>query len=222
MDIEGCEKLLEPNSTEIAVKRNDWNLFPLDIQLDVFRCLRDYDLHKKGILVSRQWRGAIERHKGTLPKFRQFVNCRAQNRLIGDNSEEHLRWREELSRRNAEADEKSRRAYKKRINTFVLLSITSFIAALVAQLGHISIERIVTTFLLLAVTLRMFNAYDKLHDRYEYSFRDWRILGLPIDTGYGNIESLKHLMPAYLGIRALVFVIIGILRHMITGNFSGL
>ncbi|KAI1696199.1 hypothetical protein DdX_19163 [Ditylenchus destructor] len=142
--------------------------------------------------------------------------------LIGDNSEEHLRWREELSRRNAEADEKSRRAYKKRINSYVLLSITSFIAALVAQLGHISIERIVTTFLLLAVTLRMFNAYDKLYDSYEYSFRDWRILGLPIDMGYGNIESLKHLMPAYLGIRALVFVIIGILRHMITGNFSGL
>ncbi|KAI1702232.1 hypothetical protein Ddc_17225 [Ditylenchus destructor] len=169
MDIECCEKLIVSNSNEIAVKRNVWNLFSLDIQLDVFRYLRAYDLHKKGILVSRQWRSAIEKHKGTLPKFRQLTDCRTQNRLVGDNSDERLRCREEVSRRNTVAFEKSRRAYKKLIYTYIFLSIASFIAALLAQLGHISVERIVTTSLLLAVTLRMFNGYDTRYDSYEYS-----------------------------------------------------
>ncbi|KAI1707797.1 hypothetical protein Ddc_14669 [Ditylenchus destructor] len=85
MDTECCEKLLESNSSQL--KRNTWNLLSLDIQLDVYRCHRAYDLYKKGINVSRQWRNTIERHKGTLPKF-QLADCRALNKLAGDSYDE--------------------------------------------------------------------------------------------------------------------------------------
>ncbi|KAI1692209.1 hypothetical protein Ddc_23747 [Ditylenchus destructor] len=87
MDIESREKLMPQTSEQIAIKRNIWNQLGLDIQLDVFQCLRAYDLYRNGRFVSRQWYNVIERHKGMLPKFRKLRDCSETNRIIERNEE---------------------------------------------------------------------------------------------------------------------------------------
>ncbi|KAI1702233.1 hypothetical protein Ddc_17226 [Ditylenchus destructor] len=169
MDGQCCEKLIVPNSNEIAVKRNVWNLFPLDIQLDVFRCLRAYDLYKKAIYVSSQWRNVIEKHKRTLPKFRQLTDCRVQNRLVLGNYDEIWWQKQEELRKKREFREKQRKRREKSIKRYALLIITSSIAAIAAH--PICVERISATLLLLAVSLRMGNTYAKyLFDPYKLRY----------------------------------------------------
>ncbi|KAI1698701.1 hypothetical protein Ddc_18948 [Ditylenchus destructor] len=224
MERECCEKLIVSNSIGIAVKRNVWNLFPLDIQLDVFRCLHAYDLHKKAIYVSSQWRNVLEKHKGTLPKFRQLADCRAQNKLVGDNYEENLRQREDQSRKKVEAKEKYRRIREKWIQTYALLCIISFIAGLIST-HPISFDEIFAKFLLLALSLRMGNAFAKFWDDPYKVYYDF--YGLATYGGRYNIQILnkwyytskldffKYVWLAYLVTRTTIFAIVCVLRHLI-------
>ncbi|KAI1702227.1 hypothetical protein Ddc_17220 [Ditylenchus destructor] len=130
------------NSDSIAIKRNIWNWLALDIQLDVFQCLRAYDLYRNGRFVSRQWYNVIEQHKGMLPKFRKLMDCSEQNRLIVSNEERRQRrydmWR---------AEERAKRIRRNLMWTYLLLSFLSFIAVLLAQ--PISAEQIAAKMLLL-------------------------------------------------------------------------
>ncbi|KAI1692095.1 hypothetical protein DdX_21441 [Ditylenchus destructor] len=82
MDIASREQLLPQNSEQIPTKRNIWNQLGLDTQLDVFQCLRAYDLYRNGRFASRQWHNMIENHRGILPKFRQLPDCRESN-MVG-------------------------------------------------------------------------------------------------------------------------------------------
>ncbi|KAI1701425.1 hypothetical protein DdX_16104 [Ditylenchus destructor] len=216
MDIECCEKLLDPNSNQVAVKRDTWNLLDLDIQLDVYRALRAYDLYKKGINVSRQWRNTIERHKGTLPKFRQLTDCRALNKLAGDNYEDYFRRIEEDGRRRAERALQQKRRRENHILIYTALSIIGFIAAVMSQLGHISAERMVTTILLLAVTLKMGEAYEDLF-YYPYYFHCCGVSGV-FRYGPTKQKFFRYIVLVCLVIRAILFVSIGILRRLIQAD----
>ncbi|KAI1707795.1 hypothetical protein Ddc_14667 [Ditylenchus destructor] len=216
MDIECCEKLLEPNPTQLAVKRNTWNLLSLDIQLDVYRCLRAYDLYKKGVNVSRQWRNTIERHKGMLPKFRQLTDCRALNKLAGDSYDEYFRRQEEETRRNVKLVLQQRRRKRNHINTYTILSIIGFIAVMMAQLGHISVERTVAMILLLTVTLHMGNAYENL--LYYYGGNYCCLFKRISDLWYDQKKSFGYILPVYLAIRDVLFISIAILNHLIQAD----
>ncbi|KAI1702172.1 hypothetical protein Ddc_17243 [Ditylenchus destructor] len=218
MEVECCEKLIVSNSNEIAVKRNVWNLFPLETQLDVFRCLRAYDLYKKAIYVSNQWRKVIEKHKRTLPKYRQLTDHRKQNELIAGNYDK-IRWQkeEEQTMKNWEFNKNQHKIREKRIKSYALLCSISFIAAIVAQ--PISVERISATLLFLAVSLKMGNAYSKFFDDpYKFSYWDQYFYIFRKFYSTEKLDFLKHVWLAYLGMRTTVFVIIGILRHIITAD----
>ncbi|KAI1703295.1 hypothetical protein Ddc_16613 [Ditylenchus destructor] len=165
MDVESGEKLMPQNFESIAVKRNIWKELALDIQLDVFQYLRAYDLYRNGRFATRQWYSIIEHHKGMLPKFCHRQDWRALNRLVGDNADEARMQRNEEVRRNVEYNERIRRKVERLRNkylaTYLVLSIISFITTLTAQFGDMSVERLIATSLLLAVTLRMGNTYEK-------------------------------------------------------------
>ncbi|KAI1696200.1 hypothetical protein DdX_19164 [Ditylenchus destructor] len=153
--MECSEKLIVPDSNQIIVKRNAWNLLPLDIQIDVFRCLRAYDLYRNGRFVSCQWHNVIEQHRGMLPRFRQLIDCREQNRLIENNERLYAKW-------DAEEKKTLRRNRIARNLTwkYLQLIIISFIATLLAQ--PISAERITAKILLLMVSLLMVDTYDNI------------------------------------------------------------
>ncbi|KAI1703553.1 hypothetical protein Ddc_16510 [Ditylenchus destructor] len=205
--MECCENLLESNSNQVTCKRNTWNLLSLDIQLDVFQCLRAYDLHKNGINVSRQWRNTIEQHKRTLPKFRQLTDCRAQNKLIGSNDE--LRQRQyQMAVQVEKARERENFTRRIFMTIYLVLSIMNFFAILVVQ--PISAERIVAEMLLLTVTLHMADTYWKvLDDMYEPNQ-----LAICSPSNCGRLP-LKYLWIVYLGARFLIFAGFGILTQLI-------
>ncbi|KAI1709017.1 hypothetical protein Ddc_14033 [Ditylenchus destructor] len=165
MDIESRESLLSPDSIQISTKRNLWNLFPLDVQLEVFRCLRAYDLYKHGINVSRQWRNTIEYHKNTLPKLRRIPNdFRAMNRLAGDTCLEFRQQQaEENRKREIALQERLRQERHTRFQysaAFLLPSILGYVLALVAQ-RPLSIEKLIATTLLLSVTFTTLGTYKR-------------------------------------------------------------
>ncbi|KAI1702174.1 hypothetical protein Ddc_17245 [Ditylenchus destructor] len=203
---------MSQNSEAVAIKRNIWNQLGLDTQLDVFQCLRAYDLYKNGRFASRQWYDVIERHKEMLPKIRKIPHWRAQNRLSGDSNEEI--WRQRVEHRKIR---------EKRIKNYALLCIISSIAAIAAQ--TISIERTSAMFLLLAVSLRMSNAYTKFwddpyrltYDNDGYSIYDGQYYIKICYKRYSTdkLDFLRYVWLGYLGTRSIIFVIIGILRHIV-------
>ncbi|KAI1717619.1 hypothetical protein Ddc_09776 [Ditylenchus destructor] len=83
----------EITETSFSASRraNIWRLLPLEAQLDVFKCLKAYDLRKNGINVCRRWRNVINQYEKELPKFRPQIVARA---LIGDNTVDHEKWRQ--------------------------------------------------------------------------------------------------------------------------------
>ncbi|KAI1702226.1 hypothetical protein Ddc_17219 [Ditylenchus destructor] len=226
MDIEYYEKLMPQSSEPIAVKRNIWNQLGLDTQLDVFQCLRAYDLYKNGKFVSQQWSNVIERHREMLPKIRKQPDWRVQNRLAGDNYLEIWQQRVEESRKRMEFREKYRKIREKRIKNYALLTTISFIIAIATQ--PISIERISAMLLLLAVSLGMGTTYAKFfYDPYKLK-QDYYNCGNNIYGGRYDVQIfckwystekldfLRYVWLGYLGTRTTVFVIIGISRHIIT------
>ncbi|KAI1702228.1 hypothetical protein Ddc_17221 [Ditylenchus destructor] len=204
--MECCEKLIVPNSNEIAVKRNVWNLLSLDIQLDVFQCLRAYDLYRNGRFASRQWYNVIEHHRGMLPKFRQLMDCREQNRLIESNIGECHQRQDEIW----DAEERANRIRRNLMWTYLLLSILNFIAILLAQ--PISAEQIVAKVLLLTVTLGMRETYKKIVYDVDKSFICGRWYSMGMYSIY--LKPLKYVWPVYLGVRFLIFVGLGILVRL--------
>ncbi|KAI1692210.1 hypothetical protein Ddc_23748 [Ditylenchus destructor] len=230
MDIASREKLIPQSSGQIAVKDNIWNQLAFDIQLDVFQCLRAYDLYKNGRFASRHWYNVIERHKEMLPKYRKLPDCRALNQLvIGGNAEKIQR------RRNEEDKILESKGIIVRIptlattcmlhtcitwqqicsnkcmTTYLMMSIISFIATLTAQFGDISIERLISTTLLLAVTLQMGNTYAKFINSQRSFFEDGLTIFGHHYYSYEKVMFLKYVWPAYLAARALIFGSIAIL-----------
>ncbi|KAI1702177.1 hypothetical protein Ddc_17248 [Ditylenchus destructor] len=234
MDVASREKLIE----QIAVKDNIWSQLALDIQLDVFQCLRAYDLYKNGRFVSVHWYDVIERHKGMLPKFRKLPDWLALNKLVGDNSDEVRLQRNELVRRNVEYKERLRRKVErirnKYLTTYLVLCIISFITSLTPQFGDMFIERLTTTLLLLAIALRMGDTYEKFI-KYRVScsrhyfedetleMKQWKlnILG-DYYYSFEKFVFLKYVWPAYLAGRSLIFGSIAILTdfNALPGMFS--
>ncbi|KAI1702230.1 hypothetical protein Ddc_17223 [Ditylenchus destructor] len=204
--MECCEYLIVPNSNQITVKRNVWNFLPLDIQLDVFQCLRAYDLYRNGRFVSHQWRNTIEQHKGILPKFRQLLDCREQNKLFESNDECRQRHYE-MSQKIGKADERTDRINESLITAYLLLIILNFIAILFAQ--PISAEKIAANALLLTATLRTGETYQKIVDDDDDKFLICRRKCL-ID-----LKPLKYVWAAYLIGRSLIFIGFAILVHLI-------
>ncbi|KAI1702178.1 hypothetical protein Ddc_17249 [Ditylenchus destructor] len=194
MDIASREKLMTPNLEPIAAKHNIWKKLALDIQLDVFQCLRAYDLYKNGRFASRQWFNVLERHKEMLPKFRYRQDWRAPNRLVGDNSDKARLQRNEQVRRNVEYNvriqRKVVRIFNKYLTAYLVLSIISCISTLTAQFGDMSIERLIATSLLLAVTLRMGNTYVKFISHNSY-LRHLACAPTPSRVGLHNASKLR-------------------------------
>ncbi|KAI1702225.1 hypothetical protein Ddc_17218 [Ditylenchus destructor] len=206
MDIECSEKLMTQSSEQVAVKRNIWNQLGLDTQLDVFQCLRAYDLYRNGRFASRHWYNVIERHKGMLPKFRPLMDCRETHRIVERNVERRKRqykiWK---------AEEKTKRIRRNLMWNYLLLSILSFIAVLLAQ--PISAEQIAAKVLLLTATLGMRETYKKIvRDDNEF----W------ICRRFCSIspKPLKYVWTVYLVARSLIFVGFAVLVHLI--NLQGI
>ncbi|KAI1706309.1 hypothetical protein Ddc_15352 [Ditylenchus destructor] len=145
MDIASREQLV-PQSNG----RNIWNQLALDTQLDVFHCLRAYDLYRNGRFVSHQWYNVIEQHREILPKFPQLMDCRKQNRIVESDTADECRQR---GYEMWKAEKRTNRIRDNLMTTYLLLSALSFIAILLAQ--PISAERIVAKVLLLMATLLM-------------------------------------------------------------------
>ncbi|KAI1708436.1 hypothetical protein DdX_11817 [Ditylenchus destructor] len=199
MDIESRESLLSPNSCQISTQRNLWNLFPLEVQLEVFRCLRAYDLYKHGINVSRQWRNTIEYHKNTLPKLRRIAtDFRAMNRLAGDTCLEYLQRQPEENRKRKKAEQEERRTRFKYNAAFLLPSIFGYILALVAQ-RPLSIEKVIATTLLLWITFQMIVTCRQLKYIFVYLVARSLIFG-----SVGVIQSQHHLKYVLFSNRAVV------------------
>ncbi|KAI1708434.1 adaptor complexes medium subunit family domain-containing protein [Ditylenchus destructor] len=237
MDIESRESLLSPNSCQISAQRNLWNLFSLDVQLEVFRCLRAYDLYKHGINVSRQWRNTIEYHKNTLPKLRRIpTDFREMNRLAGDICLEFRQQQAEKNRKReiAEKEEAQKRLHQKRRMRFqysaaiLLPSIFGYILALVAQ-RPLSTEKVIATTLLLSITCQMIVTYRKFfrfqsYSRIQIFNRDfYRIRLFNREYGITTVlfaKQLKYIWPAYLVARSLIFGIVGVLQsqHHLRGD----
>ncbi|KAI1702173.1 hypothetical protein Ddc_17244 [Ditylenchus destructor] len=209
------EQLVPQNSEHIAVKRNIWNQLGLDTQLDVFQYLRAFDLYRNGRFVSCQWYNVIERQKEMLPKFRKLRDCSEQNKPSGDSNEEI--WRQRVEHRKIR---------EKRIKNYTLFCIISSIAAIAAQ--TISIEQTSAMLLLLAVSLRMGKAYTKFwDDPYRLTYDDFgnRIYGARcyIKICYERYSTdelyfLRYVWLGYLCTRSIIFVIIGILRHIVQAD----
>ncbi|KAI1709014.1 hypothetical protein Ddc_14030 [Ditylenchus destructor] len=211
MDIESRETLLSPNSIQISTKRNLWNLFPLDVQLEVFRCLRAYDLYKHGINVSRQWRNTIEYHKNTLPKLRRIPNdFRALNRLAGDTYFEYRQCEIEEFRKEQRAREEERPTRFRYSVAYLLPSVIGYILALVAQ-RPLSIDKIIATTLLLSITFRTLGTYRKFV--LVSTLDDLEIFSRRCDIeDLLCAKRLKYIWPVYLVARTLVFGGAGILK----------
>ncbi|KAI1704315.1 hypothetical protein DdX_14311 [Ditylenchus destructor] len=62
----------EFGSDDILLETRHRIEFPLYTQLDIFKFLRAYDLHRKCVNVSKDWRDVIQKYAQELPKFRDL------------------------------------------------------------------------------------------------------------------------------------------------------
>ncbi|KAI1702229.1 hypothetical protein Ddc_17222 [Ditylenchus destructor] len=192
MDIASREKLMPQNYEQFAINLNIWNQLALDTQLDVFQCLRAYDLYRNGRFVSRKWHNVIERHREMLPKFRKLMDFREQNRLI----ESYEECRQRIYEMNR-AERRIKSIRRNLMRSYVLLSILSFIAILLAQ--PISAEQFAAKVLLLTATLLMRVTYKNIVRDDD----DFWICGRTYSI---NPKPLKYVWTVYLVARSLIFV----------------